>query len=153
MHYAKSATREIRDFLRGRQGESWCTDCLERALGRRLHAAPAQLEGYPGFRRSNAPCFVCGKVRLILMYVPEMTPAELRRLTETALQARTLPDDPQTPATTVTGLTDTACTLCRRPLGSAPAFELRDGNGIVLLHASCFGVWVEVVVTPKPNGA
>lgn len=63
-----SAVRQVQEFLRTRLGEPWCKECLERELGRRVHATPVLLEGYRGFRREDAPCIVCGRVRLIVKY-------------------------------------------------------------------------------------
>jgi hypothetical protein len=69
MKYPISALQLIAEFLRRRHGESWCNDCLERQIGRSVHTAPVQLEGSPGFRRVDAACVGCGKIRLILRYV------------------------------------------------------------------------------------
>jgi hypothetical protein len=63
--------QQLQQFLRGRRGEPWCKECLERELGRRIHSAPTQLEGHRGFRRQDAPCVMCGKTRLILQYTAE----------------------------------------------------------------------------------
>ena len=71
MSYPMSAMQELQAFLRDRHGEAWCKECLERQLGRRVHSAPTQLEGYRGFRRQDAACVMCGRVRLILQYTPE----------------------------------------------------------------------------------
>ena len=71
MSYPMSAMQQLQSFLRDRQGEPWCKDCLERQLGRRIHSAPTQLEGYRGFRRQDAACVMCGKVRLSLQYIAD----------------------------------------------------------------------------------
>lgn len=68
MAYPMSALKQVQEFLRKRPGEPWCTDCLERALNRGIHAAPVLLEGYPRFRRQHTSCVACGLVRLTVRY-------------------------------------------------------------------------------------
>jgi hypothetical protein len=68
MAYEMSALQQVQNFLLARPDQPWCSPCLERELGRRVHASPVLLEGYPRFRRTYEPCAGCGQVRLTAKY-------------------------------------------------------------------------------------
>jgi hypothetical protein len=74
-----------------------------------------------------------------------MATDNLRGLARNAVAAGILPAAHTSPLL-VTAPADAVCALCRDPLGASQAFALPGRKGTAVLHAACFGAWVDIII-------
>ena len=78
----------------------------------------------------------------------DMTTYDTARDVRDAIRGGKLPRDPRVPVSTVEVPASAACSACGRPLGPDPAFAL-TGDAGALLHARCFGAWLDLTVVTR----